>query len=136
MKYFGLMIESKFFLPCVDDMFSKEGTNVMPFIYNTYPRIINRYVKKKRTITLKEAIERFTCNAAERIGIKDRGYLRKGCFAGIIVFDYNNFMEHPFEELTVPKHAESISYLLINGRLSIENGINNKILAGAIIKNI
>lgn len=135
MKYFDMMIENKLCLPCVDTVFSKKGIT-MPFVYGTYPRIINRYVKRKKTLTLKDTIERFTCNVAERIGIKKRGYLKEGYFADIVVFDFDNYRDYPDIFSKKPKYATGVEHLLINGKLSIEKGKNNNIKAGAIIKNI
>ena len=105
-------------------------------LYGNYSRIISRYVKKKKTITLKEAIERFTCKAADRIGLKKRGYLRKGYFADIVVFDYDSYRDYPGIFSEKPKYTTGVEHLLINGKLSIEKGKNNNITAGTIIKNI
>ena len=135
MKYFDMMVENKLCLPCVDAVFSKSGTSV-PFLYGTYPRIINRYVKKRRTLTLKEAVERFTCNIAERIGIKKRGYLKEGYFADIVIFDYENYKDYPDFSGRNNKFATGVEYLFVNGKLAIEGAKNNNITAGAIIKNV
>ena len=119
LKYFDMLIESKVSHVGIDAIFPKNGgTTYTPFMYGAFPRIINRYVKKKKTLTLKDAIERFTCNAAERIGIKNRGYLREGYFADIVVFDYDNYRDYPaiFKE---QKYTTGVEYLLINGKVSV-----------------
>ena len=134
MEYFDMMIENKLYLPCVDTVFSKSGIS-MPFLYGTYPRIINRYVKNKKTLMLKDVIERFTCNVAERIGIKKRGYLRGGYFADIVIFDYDNYKDYPDIFSSKPKYSTGVEYLLINGNFAIKKGRNMKIKAGKVIRN-
>ena len=133
LKYFDILIESKLSYVAVDSIFSKDnGITYTPYMYGAFPRIINRYVKKKKTLTLKDAIERFTCNVADRIGIKKRGYLREGYYADIVVFDYKNYKDYPtiFKQ---QKYTTGVEYLLINGKLSVEKGKSRNISAGKII---
>lgn len=135
LKYFDMLVESKLSHVAVDALFSKDGgITYTPYMYGAFPRIISRYVKKKKTLTLKDAIERFTSNTADRIGIKKRGYLREGYFADIVVFDYDNYIDYP-AILKEQKYTTGVEYLLINGRLSIEKGKINNLNAGYVISS-
>jgi len=134
MSYFDRMIEKKMGLITVDAIYSSDG-RTMPYAYGTFPRIIDRYVKIKRTITLKEAIEKFTSNVAEKINMKVRGYLRPGAYADIVIFDFDNIKDHPDIFAKKPKLASGIEYLLINGELIIDGGNFKEVLVGEVIIN-
>ncbi len=135
LKYFDMLIENKLSHVAVDAFFSEEvGSTYTPFMYGAFPRIINRYVKSKKTLTLKDAIERFTCNAAERIGIKKRGNLKKGYYADIVVFDYDKYTDYPviFKN---QKYTTGMEYVLINGKISVENGKSKNNCNGKVVIN-
>jgi len=133
LKYFDLLIENDLSHVAVDSVFSKGDTpTYTPYMYGAYPRIINRYVKKKKTLTLKEAIERFTSKVADRISIKRRGYLREGYFADITIIDYDNYEDYPVI-IDNQEHTKGLDYLIINGKILIDDGRYNRIKAGKII---
>lgn len=136
LKYFDFLIENDLSHVSVDAVFSKGGTpTYTPYMYGAYPRIINRYVKKKKTLTLKQAIERFTSKVADRIGIKNRGYLREGYYADIAVIDYENYRDYPVI-LEEQKYTDGVDYLMVNGELTIDGGNYKKAKAGMVISKI
>ena len=61
--------------------------------------------------------------------------MRKGCFADIVVFDLESYTDHPALFAPEPRRATGVEQLLINGKLVIENGKMNRILAGRLIRN-
>ena len=134
MTYFDRMIEDPLCTYTIDAIFSSGG-QTMPYAYGTFPRIINRYVKNKSTITLKEAVERFTSKVAAIFKIKDRGYLKTGAFADIVIFDLENMRDYPDIFAQNPGLSTGVEYLLINGKVVIENSNFNGVLAGEIVKN-
>jgi dihydroorotase/N-acyl-D-amino-acid deacylase len=62
-------------------------TKAHPRAFGTFPRILAEYVRKEHTMRLEEAIRKMTSQAASRVGITDRGILRPGMTADIVVFD-------------------------------------------------
>jgi len=58
-----------------------------PRAYGTYPRILGRYVREQRTLPLEDAIRKMSSAVADRLGIRDRGLLRDGMKADVVVFD-------------------------------------------------
>lgn len=60
---------------------------VHPRSYGTYPRVLGRYVRDEQALTLEDAVRKMSSAVAERLGLRDRGLLRAGCFADIVVFD-------------------------------------------------
>ncbi|MHB1376037.1 MAG: amidohydrolase family protein [Candidatus Humimicrobiaceae bacterium] len=99
------------------------------------PRVINRYIRTKKTLTPKQVIEKFTSKTAERLNIKGRGYLKTGCFADIVVFDLDSFKDYPDSKTFKPKIATGVKYLFINGKIIINDGIKSNSKSGSIIQN-
>ena len=131
-KHFDAMIEHSLCFNSVDAVFDSQGRSWLE-AYGALPRIIDRYVKRKRSLTLREVIERFSSRVAERFGITDRGFLREDCYADIVVFDLADMRDHPVLFEGAPRHATGVEYLLMNGTLVIEEGRANKVLPGKII---
>jgi N-acyl-D-amino-acid deacylase len=92
-----------------------------PRNYGTFPRILGHYVREEKVLTLEDAVRRMTSLAAQRLGLKDRGLLREGYWADIVVFDPNRVSDKA--TFTKPKqYPEGINYVLVNGRLVIDRG--------------
>lgn len=92
-----------------------------PRAWGTFPRILGRYVRDEKILTLEEAIRKMTSQAAIRVGIGDRGILRPGMFADVTIFDPTTVRdESTFED---PKHySTGVRYVLINGRAVVSDG--------------
>jgi N-acyl-D-amino-acid deacylase len=60
---------------------------VHPRAYGTYPRVLGRYVREERALTLEDAVRKMSWAVAARLGLRDRGLLQAGCFADVVVFD-------------------------------------------------
>src|SRR4029077_3360073 len=58
-----------------------------PRAYGTFPRILRKYVREERKLTLEEAIRKFSALPAQRVGLTDRGVLKRGMWADVVVFD-------------------------------------------------
>ena len=69
---------------CTDGLL---GGRPHPRAYGTYPRILGRYVRERRTLTLEEAIRKMTSQAADAFGFRGAGTLREGARANVVVFD-------------------------------------------------
>lgn len=134
MTYFDKMLENPMCLMAVDEVFSADG-RTMPYAYGTFPRVINRYVKEKKTLTLKQAIEKFTSNVMEKFNIRDRGYLRRGAYADIVVFDLNNVKDYPDIFAEKPRLSTGVDYLIVNGEIVINKGDFNEVFAGRAMRN-
>jgi N-acyl-D-aspartate/D-glutamate deacylase len=63
------------------------ATKAHPRAFGTFPRILSEYVRAQHTMRLEEAVRKMTSQAASRVGITDRGILRPGMMADIVVFD-------------------------------------------------
>lgn len=105
------------------------GSKAHPRGWGSYPRILSRYVREERLLTLEEAVRKMTGLPASRVGLKDRGLLREGMFADITVFDPEGVRDRAtFEEPN--QYAEGIRYVLVNGQVSVDEGARTPALAG------
>lgn len=100
-----------------------------PRTYGTNSRVLGKYVREEKLISLEEAIRRMTSLAAQKFQLKDRGLLKEGYAADIVIFNENEVADKAtFEQ----PHQFSVGfkYVLVNGKLVIENGKHNGIKSG------
>jgi N-acyl-D-amino-acid deacylase len=132
---FDAMIEHPLCINSVDEIFDRSGRSWLE-AWGSFPHVVRRYVRERRTLTLQTMIDRFTSRVAERLGITDRGYLRAGCFADIVVLDLESYSDHPALFAQEPQHATGVEHLLINGQPVIQDGTLNRILPGRVIRSL
>lgn len=104
-----------------------------PRLYGTFPRLIGRYARDLGLLTLPQAIAKMTGNAATALGMTDRGVLRAGYAADVVVFDAETIMdEATFEEPhTYPSGVETV---IVNGRVVIHQGDHTDALPGRLLR--
>ena len=71
----------------VDPPWAAELGPTHPRAYGTYPRILGLYVRERRLLTLEDAVHKMTGAVADRLGLRKRGHLRRGCYADVVLFD-------------------------------------------------
>jgi N-acyl-D-amino-acid deacylase len=104
-----------------------------PRHYGAFTRKIATYVKEKGTITLPFAIRSSTGLPAAIVGLPDRGLLREGFKADVLVFDYDALTDRS-TALEPARHSEGVEYLLVNGAFAIDGGEFTGALAGEVIE--
>jgi N-acyl-D-amino-acid deacylase len=109
------------------------GPGLHPRHYGAFARKVGHYVREKGVIDLAFAIRSSTGLPAEIIGLADRGLLREGYRADIVVFDLDRFGDRssPLEPELL---AHGVEYMLVNGQLAIDDGAFQGILAGVVIE--
>jgi N-acyl-D-aspartate/D-glutamate deacylase len=115
-------------------MTCSDGSPGHPRKYGTYPRKLRLYVYEKHIIPLEFAIRSSTSLPAETLGLKDRGLLKPGYFADVLVFDPRTFNERATYQAPTILSA-GVQYLTVNGRLAIDNGALTPVLAGRALKH-
>lgn len=91
--------------------------------YGTNARILNKYVREEKVISLEEAVRRMTSLPAQKFGLTDRGLLKEGMAADILIFDPNEVRDvSTFEK----PHAYSAGFtsVIVNGQVVAENGVH------------
>ena len=106
---------------------------VHPRAYGTYPRILGRYVRELHSISLEEAIRKATSLPAQRLGIRDRGLLREGFYADIVVLDPQAVMDRATYEKP-HQYAEGIAYVLVNGEIVVDEGHITDARPGMVVR--
>jgi len=100
--------------------------------YGTYPRFIERYVRELRIMSLEEAVRRMTSLPAQFLGLQDRGVLRAGSWADVVVFD-PEIVRSNATYASPREHPEGIPYVIVNGEVIIENGSHSGLLPGKVL---
>jgi N-acyl-D-amino-acid deacylase len=104
-----------------------------PRAYGTFPRVLRKYVREEKKLTLEDAIRKFAALPAQRMRLADRGVLKDGMWADVVVFDPNTVRDvATFDD---PNHlSEGMDLVLINGTPVIENGKMTGSLPGKVLR--
>ena len=109
------------------------GSKSHPRGWGTYPRILGRYVRDEKLLSLETAINKMTAAPAARVGLKDRGLLKEGMFADITIFDPAKVIDRATFE-SPNQYPVGIEYVLVNGRISVDKGQRTPALAGRALR--
>jgi N-acyl-D-amino-acid deacylase len=104
-----------------------------PRTYGTNARVLGKYVREEKLISLEEAIRRMTSLAAQKFQLKDRGLLKEGYAADIVVFDEHEVADKATFEKP-HQFSAGFHYVLVNGQVVIDNGKHNGIRSGQTLK--
>lgn len=92
-----------------------------PRAYGTFPRVLGKYVREDKVLTLEQAVAKMTGMPAARMGLTDRGCLREGCAADVTVFSADRVRD--VGSYTDPHHyPEGVLWVIVNGEAVVENG--------------
>jgi N-acyl-D-amino-acid deacylase len=89
--------------------------------YGYAARTLERYVRERALLSLEEAVRRLAGLPAEAMGLRDRGLLREGCAADVVVLDPARIHDRTTPE-DVARHPEGVVHVLVNGVPVVENG--------------
>ena len=104
-----------------------------PRAYGNYPRILGTYVREQRVLTLEDAIRKMTSAVATRLSIQDRGLLREGMYADVVVFDPHAIADRAtFEQ----PHQLSVGvrYVFVNGTAVVRDGRHSGAKPGRLLR--
>jgi N-acyl-D-amino-acid deacylase len=116
----------------VDPAWAKERGPVHPRSYGTYPRVLGKYVREEGVITLEDAVRKMTSTVAQRLSLQDRGLLRRGFYADVVIFDPLEIGDTAtFED----PHQLSVGVrdVWVNGARVLENGVHTGATPGRIM---
>lgn len=104
-----------------------------PRAYGTFPRILRKYVREEKKLSLEEAIRKFSALPAQRMRLADRGVLKAGMWADVVVFDPETVRDlATFEDPN--QLAVGMDHVLVNGIPVIENGKMTGALPGKVLR--
>jgi len=104
-----------------------------PRAYGTFPRVLRKYVREERRMPLEEAIRKFTSLPASRLRLADRGVLKDGMWADIVVFDPDQITDKA--TFSAPKQLSvGMQWVLVNGVPVIADGVATNALPGRVLR--
>jgi len=104
-----------------------------PRAYGTFPRILRKYVREEKKLRLEDAIRKFSALPAQRMRLSDRGVLKAGLWADVVVFDPQTITDRA--TFANPNQlSEGMQYVLVNGVLVIDGGKPTNALPGKVLR--
>ena len=104
-----------------------------PRFYGTFPRILGHYVREEGVLTLQEAVRKMTSMPAQKIGLRDRGLLREGMVADMVIFDANEILDQA--TFTDPhRFPKGIHYVIVKGEVVVKKNKHTGALPGEALK--
>lgn len=115
---------------CTDGLL---GGKPHPRAYGAFPRILGKYVREDKALTLEEAVFKMTKKPATAFNMTDRGELRVGAYADITIFDPETVIDKgTFTDPT--QHPEGIEYVMVNGEFAVRNGKHTGKRNGVVLR--
>ena len=114
-----------------DGLLGKEHPH--PRAYGTFPRILRKYVREEKKLTLPDAIRKFSALPAQRMRLVDRGVLKEGMWADVVVFDPETIRDRATFE-NPNQLSDGMRFVLVNGVPVIEEGKMTNALPGKVLR--
>ena len=108
-------------------------SNPHPRAYGNFARLLGRYVRDEKLISLQEAVRRLTSLPASNLELKDRGCLKAGYFADIVVFDPATIQDHATFEKP-HQFSTGVSHVMVNGDVALSNGKPTGKATGRVVR--
>jgi dihydroorotase/N-acyl-D-amino-acid deacylase len=116
----------------VDPAWAEVRGPVHPRAYGTYPRVLGKYVREEGVITLEDAIRKMSSAVADRLFLRDRGILRQGCYADVVIFDPETIGDSAtFDDSH--RLSTGVRDVWVNGRRVLLNGEHTGATPGRIV---
>jgi dihydroorotase/N-acyl-D-amino-acid deacylase len=104
-----------------------------PRWYGTFPRVLGHYAREEGVLTLAQAVRKMTAMPAARIGLRERGQIRQGWHADLVIFDPETVIDRAtFAE--PHQYPVGIEWVVVNGRVAVEDGEFRDVRAGRVLK--
>jgi N-acyl-D-amino-acid deacylase len=118
-----------------DGSISAPGPSVPhPRNYGTFPRVLGRYVRELKVLTLPDAVRKMTSLPAARMGLTDRGRIQTGMMADLVVFNPRTVADRA--TFTQPhQYPDGIPYVIVNGQVEVDNGVMTAVRAGRVLRH-
>ena len=109
------------------------GGTPHPRAYGSFARVLSKYVREKRILSLEQAIHRMTGKTAKRVGLPDRGIISEGAYADLTIFDPETIQDTATFE-SPAQYPSGISHVIVNGKIAVENGKHTGTAAGKVLR--
>ena len=115
------------------DGFPQREGKPHPRTFGTYPRVLEHYVRERGELTLESAVHKMTGMVANRLGLRERGYVRVGARADLVVFEPDAIRDRASYE--DPRNSPSgLSHVFVNGAPTVRDGEHTGARAGRVLR--
>lgn len=109
--------------------------NPHPRSFGTFPRVLGAYVRELKVLKLEDAIRKMTSLNASKLGIRDRGLIRAGCYADLVIFDAATIIDK--SAYTEPfQYAEGVRLVVVNGDIVLDGGTHTGKKPGKALRRL
>ena len=106
-----------------------------PRSYGTFSRVLGRFCREKKLISIEKAIQKTTALPAQKVGLDKRGLIKEGYFADITIFDPERIIDKStYEE--PHQYSEGIEYVIVNGKIAVNKGNHTGVTNGRVLRKI
>jgi N-acyl-D-amino-acid deacylase len=104
-----------------------------PRCFGTYPRLFGKYVRDEQVLSLEEASWKASGFPAKKLGLSDRGTIRKGSHADLVIFDPKTIRDRASYQDPL-QYPVGIDFVLVNGKITLQRGKQSKMRSGRVIR--
>jgi N-acyl-D-aspartate/D-glutamate deacylase len=105
-----------------------------PRTYGSTARVLGTYVRERGTLSLETAVAKLSSVPAARLGLRDRGVVREGALADLVVFDPDTVADRATYPRPV-EHPTGIDHVVVNGRLAVRDGVETGERPGRLLRH-
>lgn len=109
------------------------GGKPHPRAYGTFPRVLGKYVREEKLLTLETAIRKMTSLPAGKIGLQSRGIIKEGFWADIVIFDPATIKDKATFD-NPHQYPEGINYVIVNGQVVVDHGRLTDVRPGKVLR--
>lgn len=109
---------------CTDSSVAKTNSVYHPRLKASFPRVLGRYVREKKVVTLHEMIRKCTSMPASVYGLPSKGLIREGFDADICIFDANTIIDRS-DYINCNQRCEGLNFVILGGEIVVENAVYN-----------
>ncbi len=111
-----------------------KGGKPHPRFFGTFARVLGKYVREERTLTLEQAVHKMTRLSARRLGLDDRGQVAVGKKADLVVFDPQTVTDRATFE-NPGQYATGVQYVVVNGTVVVDKGVHTGAKPGRVLRH-
>lgn len=111
------------------------GGKPHPRAYGTFPRVLGKYVREEKLLSLEEAIRKMTSQPAGKVRLKGRGLIKEGFWADLVIFDPETIVDKATYQ-DPHQYPEGIDYVIVNGQITVDHNKLTGKRAGEVIKKV
>ena len=104
-----------------------------PRLFGTFPRVLGRYVRERGVLALEEAVRRMTSLPARTFGLIDRGLIKEGNWADLVLFDPDVVIDKATYD-DPKQEPDGIELVVVNGRIAYEKGTHTGVGSGKMLR--